>query len=412
MPPILFFTPDPPTALWQDKPQIARRLARRFTVVMAGPELHLPSLRSQHRAGHWRMADLRTAPLTRLEDNLYRFTWSPLTAATGAPILGDWTASARRKRWQSALRQLAAAISASTDHRSLITDHRPILWLFRPGMLHFVDEFNPQLVIYHVVDEYSAYPGLSDEQRTLQRNLDRRLTERADLVFCTARSLVEERQAINPNTHYMPNAVDFRAFQRELASADATPLDELPRPVLGVVGGINAKLDLELLAPVARQRPDWTLALVGPVSYGVSDADLASLRSLPNVHFTGPVAHEQVPAVIGECDVCLIPYRLNEQTRHVNPLKVYEYLAGGKPVVATPLPELAQFGNTVRLAGDAAGFIAAVEASLPETADPLAQATRRAVAAANTWDLRVARMIELVDSALRAAPQTPPNDAW
>ncbi|MCB0250929.1 MAG: glycosyltransferase, partial [Anaerolineae bacterium] len=113
-----------------------------------------------------------------------------------------------------------------------------------------------------------------------------------------------------------------------------------------------------------------------------------------------------------ECDVCLIPYRLNEQTRHVNPLKVYEYLAGGKPVVATPLPELAQFGNTVRLAGDAAGFIAAVEASLPETADPLAQATRRAVAAANTWDLRVARMIELVDSALRAAPQTPPNDAW
>ncbi|MCB0250754.1 MAG: hypothetical protein KDI07_19425, partial [Anaerolineae bacterium] len=75
MPPLLFFTPDPPTALWQDKPQIARRLARRFTVVMAGPELHLPSLRSQHRAGHWHLADLRTPPLTRLDDNLYRFTW-------------------------------------------------------------------------------------------------------------------------------------------------------------------------------------------------------------------------------------------------------------------------------------------------------------------------------------------------
>ncbi len=165
-------------------------------------------------------------------------------------------------------------------------------------MLHFVDEFEPRLVIYHVVDEYSAYPGLSDEQRALQRDLDRQLTERADLVFCTARSLVEERRAINPNTHYMPNAVDFRAFQRELAAAAATPLDGLPRPVLGVVGGINAKLDLELLAAVARQRPDWTLALVGPVSYGVSDAELAGLRSLPNVHFAGPVAHEQVPAVI------------------------------------------------------------------------------------------------------------------
>ncbi len=205
----------------------------------------------------------------------------------------------------------------------------------------------------------------------------------------------------------MPNAVDLRTFQRALAAATGSPLDALPRPVLGVVGGINAKLDLDLLATVARQRPDWTIALVGPVSYGVSDGDLAALRSLPNVHFVGPVAHEQVPAVIDACDVCLIPYRLNEQTRHVNPLKVYEYLAGGKPVVATPLPELAQFANTVRLASDAAGFIAAVEASLPETTDPLAQATRRAVAAANTWDLRVARMIELVDRTLASSPNEP-----
>lgn len=413
MPPILFFTPDSPAALWQDKPQIARRLARRFVVVMAGPELHLPSLRSQHRAGHWRMADLHTPPLTRLDDNLYRFTWSPLAAATGAPLLGDWTAATRRRRWQSALRQLAAAqLPVPTLQSPVPNPHSPppILWLFRPGMLHFVDEFDPRLVIYHVVDQYSAYPGLSEEQRTLQRDLDRRLTERADLVFCTARSLVEERRAINPNTHYMPNAVDIRAFQRELAAA--SPLEGLPRPVLGVVGGINSKLDLDLLAQVARQRPEWTLALVGPLSYGVNDADLTALRSLANVHFVGPVAHDQVPAVIGGCDVCLIPYRLNEQTRHVNPLKVYEYLAGGKPVVATPLPELVQFGNAVRLAGDAAGFIAAIEASLPEAADPLAQATRRGIAAANTWDLRVTRMIELVNRALRADPQTPSDDAW
>ena len=398
LPPILFFIPDPPTALWQDKPQIARRLARRFVVVMAGPELHLPSLRGQHRAGHWRGADLWTPPLTRLDDNLYRFTWSPLQAATGAPFLGDWTTSARRKRWQTALRQLGPSPQSppSTPHAT-----RPNLWLFRPGMLHFVDEFDPRLVVYHVVDEYSAYPGLSQTQRTLQRDLDRRLTARADLVFCTARSLVEERRTLNPNTHYMPNAVDFRGFQRDLAAATGSPLDALPRPVLGVVGGINAKLDLDLLAAVARQRVDWTIALVGPVSYGVSDRDLAALRALPNVYFVGPVAHDQVPTAIDACDVCLIPYVLNEQTRHVNPLKVYEYLAGGKPVVATPLPELAQFANAVRLAGDAVGFIAAIEASLPEAADPLAQATRRAVAAANTWDLRVARMIELVDDALK-----------
>lgn len=410
-PPILFFTPDPPGALWQDKPQIARRLARCFPVIMAGPELHIPSLHSQHRAGHWRLSDLYTPPLTHVDGALYRFTWSPLTAATGAPILGQLNAAARRRRWQSALRRLEQAIPPP-----LPTPHspHPILWLFRPGMAHFVDQFDPQLVVYHVVDQYSAYPGLTQQQRQMQRELDRQLTARADLVFCTARSLVEERLPINPNTHYLPNAVDYVAFRAEKeafggAASAAGRLRALGRPLLGVVGGINAKLDLTLLADLARQRPGWTVALVGPLGYGVSEADLAALRSLPNVHFAGPLPHQQVPAAIDACDVCLIPYRLNEQTRHVNPLKVYEYLAGGKPVVATPLPELAQFGDAVRLAEDAASFVAAIEASLPESADPLAQAGRQAIAAANTWDLRVARMVELVEQALaaRVSPRNP-----
>lgn len=414
-PPLLFFTPDPPGALWQDKPQIARRLARRWTVVMAGPELHLPALRAQHRAGHWRLADLLTPPLARLDENLYRFTWSPLAAATGAPLLGDWTDAARRRRWQSALRQISADAAPSFGRGLPGADHRPILWLFRPGMVHFVDQFDPRLVVYHVVDEYSAYPGLSEAQRAQQRDLDRQLSARADLVFCTARSLVEARRPLNSNTHYMPNAVDYQAFQRaaegctdgapaaeESARGAMDQLQRLPQPLLGVVGGLNVKVDLDLLREVARLRPDWTLALVGPVSYGVSEDDLAPLRRLPNVCFTGPLPHQQVPAAIAACDVCLIPYRLTEQTRHVNPLKVYEYLAGGKPVVATPLPELTQFAGTVRLAGDADAFVAAIAAALPEADDPAAQARRRAIAAANTWDQRVAQMVELVDRALLA----------
>jgi glycosyltransferase involved in cell wall biosynthesis len=393
LPPILFLTPDPPSAIWQDKPQIARRLARVTTVLYVGEE---PYLRA------WPGLAGATQPaLTHVVDGLYTFRWSPLAPVTGAPLLGPLTAALRRRRLQSALHKLAKTASPpSIVHRSSFIVHRsPILWLFRPGQQHWIDQLHPRLVIYHVVDEYSAYPSLSPAQAQRQRDLDRQLTTRADLVFCTAQSLVDARRPLNPHTYYMPNAVDYEAFQRaEGRGQKAAGGGE--RVVLGVVGGINAKVDLVLLAEVATRRPDWRIDLVGPLSYGLDEGELARLRALPNVEFAGAVLPEQVPAVMAGCHVGLIPYKLNEQTRHVNPLKVYEYLATGKPVVGTPLPELAQFQPLVRLAGDVDGFVAAVEAALVEGDDPQAVAARLAVAAANTWDARVERMVGLVEEAL------------
>jgi glycosyltransferase involved in cell wall biosynthesis len=285
----------------------------------------------------------------------------------------------------------------------------PLLWLFRPGQQHWIDQFHPRLVIYHVVDEYSAYPSLTPAQAQRQRDLDRQLTTRADLVFCTAQSLVDARLPLNPHTHYMPNAVDYDAFQNALVQSPSHLVTLSPcHPVLGVVGGINAKVDLGLLAEVAARRPDWRIELVGPLSYGLDAGELARLRALPNVHFAGGVLPEDVPAVMAGFNVGLIPYKLNEQTRHVNPLKVYEYLAAGKPVVGTPLPELAQFQPLVRVAGDVDGFVGAVEAALAEGDDPQAVAARLVVAAANTWDVRVERMLALIEDALqRSAPESP-----
>lgn len=498
LPPLLFLTPDPLTALWQDKPQIARRVARVYPVLYAGEEPYLRPLLHDLRHGRVRLADLHPPALTQVADGLYHFHWSLLAPVTGAPLLGPLTAALRRRRLQSALHRLTQAgdrLSVignqlpdtahrppSTVHRSPITAHpSPILWLFRPGMAHWIDALHPKLVIYHVVDEYSAYPNLTPAQAERQRQLDRELTARADLVFCTAQSLVDARLPLNPHTYYLPNAVDYEAFQAALASArgldtaptptrptgagldtaqtptrptgaglDTTPTPTRPTsqftslpiyrsPLLGVVGGINAKVDLALLAAVAERRPDWTLLLVGPLGYGLDSAEVERLRALPNVHLPGPVPPEQVPAVIAACDVCLIPYKLTEQTRHVNPLKVYEYLACGKPVVATALPELRQFGEVVRVAEvvegdketsrqvdkgtgrqvdkdagrqgqgsewtegvgtDVESFVACVEAALAEAGDPARIAARQTVAAANTWDHRVARMLALIEEAL------------
>ncbi|HSN73455.1 MAG TPA: glycosyltransferase [Anaerolineae bacterium] len=393
LPPILFLTPDPPGAIWQDKPQIARRLARVTQVLYVGEE---PYLRA------WPgLAGVTQPALIHVVDGLYTFRWSTFTPVTGAPLLGPFTAALRRRRLQSALRRFPFPINHSPIPQFPINHSpRPILWLFRPGQQHWIDQIHPRLVIYHVVDEYSAYPGLSPAQVQRQRDLDRQLTTRADLVFCTAQSLVDARLPLNPHTHYMPNAVEFEAFQRAEGRGQRAAENGRARPILGVVGGINAKLDLALLAEVAMRRPDWIISLVGPLSYSLDANELARLRALPNVHFAGAVLPEQVPAVMAGCDVGLIPYKLNEQTRHVNPLKVYEYLAAGKPVVGTPLPELRQFEPLVRLAGNVEGFVAAVEAALAEGDGPQAVAARLAVAAANTWDVRVERMVELVEEAL------------
>jgi glycosyltransferase involved in cell wall biosynthesis len=491
LPPILFFTPDPPGAIWQDKPQIARRLARVTQVLYVGEEPYLAAWPG--------LAGVSQPALSHVADGLYTFRWSPLAPVTGAPLLGPLTAALRRRRLQSALRALAppplpihhspipqltisptpipplpihhspipqltispppipplpihhspipqltispTPIPPLTIHHSPIPQLTispspippPILWLFRPGQQHWIDQIHPRLVIYHVVDEYSAYPGLSPAQAQRQADLDRQLTARADLVFCTAQSLVDARLPLNPHTHYMPNAVDYEAFRRAI---DATGLDTAaptrptgldtaaptrptgldtaaptrptqstnlpiyPSPVLAVVGGINAKVDLALLAEVATRRPDWRIELIGPLGYGLDAEELARLRALPNVRLAGAVPPEQAPLAMAGCDVGLIPYKLNEQTRHVNPLKVYEYLAAGRPVVATPLPELRQFQPLVRLAGDVDGFIAAVEAALAEGDAPQAMAARLAMAAANSWDVRVERMVALVEGAL------------
>ncbi len=396
LPPILFLTPDPPGAIWQDKPQIARRLARATAVLYVGEEPYLAAWPG--------LAGLTQPALTHMVHGLYTFCWSPFTPVTGAPLLGPLTAALRRRRLQSALRAVAPPplpAHYSPIPQITIDNSSPILWLFRPGQQHWIDQLHPRLVIYHVVDEYSAYPGLSPAQAQRQRDLDRQLTTRADLVFCTAQSLVDARLPFNPHIHYMPNAVDYDAFQNALAQSPSHLVtSSLRHPVLGVVGGINAKLDLALLGELAAQRPDWTVTLVGPLGYGLDQGEAARLRALPNVHFAGAAPPEQVPALMAGCDVGLIPYKLNEQTRHVNPLKVYEYLAAGKPVVGTPLPELRQFQPLARLAGDVEGFIAGVEAALAEGHSPQAVAARQAVAAANTWDVRVDRMLALIGEAL------------
>src|SRR5206468_6012611 len=166
--------------------------------------------------------------------------------------------------------------------------------------------------------------------------------------------------SVNPRTQLVPNAADAELFRpavaRSTASADVS---ELPRPVLGFAGNItSSKIDFPLLLAVAKAQPRWTFLIVGP-SRRESVRELTRLLELPNVHWVGHKPHDQLPQYVAAFDVGLIPYRETAYTRNCFPLKLYEYLAAGKPVVASGLPELRDMEPDVVLVEGVRNFTAA-----------------------------------------------------
>jgi glycosyltransferase involved in cell wall biosynthesis len=161
---------------------------------------------------------------------------------------------------------------------------------------------------------------------------------------------------------------------------------------------INEKIDLALLRDVAQARPDWSLALIGPVTLRFHREQLAWL-DLPNVHLLGFKPVEQLPRYVVACQVCLMPYKINEWTRHIDPLKMYEYLAAGQPVVSTDIPSARAFAPPLRIAHDAPGFVRDIETALAETDDAQREVFRR-LAAQHDWEARVEALSVHIEAAL------------
>jgi UDP-galactopyranose mutase len=214
--------------------------------------------------------------------------------------------------------------------------------------------------------------------------------------------------------HAFPSSIDHEHFLRArtaLAGPDGADLQAaIPHPRLGYFGVIDERMDLDLLAAVAEARPDWQLILLGPVV----KIDPASLPRLPNLHFLGMKTYQELPAWLAGWDVALMPFALNESTRFISPTKTPEYLAGGRPVVSTPIRDVVRpYGEMelVEIAGDAETFISAVERLL--ALDPRQRAVwlRRVdeFLAQSSWRQTWQQMSDLVDEAVaaRRGPEVP-----
>jgi glycosyltransferase involved in cell wall biosynthesis len=287
---------------------------------------------------------------------------------------------------------------------------RHILWTYLPANVAVLDRLYrvsagkpPSLVLYHCVDEHSAFPGhfMSPE---IVKAYDDELTRRADLVITTSVSLGESRKALNPHTYTVFNAADVELFNQALDPMGPVPadLDVIPSPRIGVVGVHDYRLDVDALVRLVRADPSWQVVLIGPLRVG--HLDEARLRALPGMHLLGDKAREELPSYLRGLDVALIPYKTCELTRNIFPLKLFEYLAAGLPVVAGGLPELKRYAGTVALADRVEEYPALVRAAIagdsPEKRD-----ARVALAADNSWDHRLTEISALVEAALKRKPQ-------
>ncbi len=169
----------------------------------------------------------------------------------------------------------------------------------------------------------------------------------------------------------------------------------LPRPIIGYVGGIHNVFDAQMLASMARERPEWSWVLVGP-----QQTPTPEMTRMRNVYLTGQKPHEELPDYISRFDVGIVPYVFNSYTETVVPTKINEYLAMGKPVVSTNLPEVVSFnsrhGVIITCPNRPKEFIASIERALISAGGGADETRRRAVAAANDWGERFERMSKLV----------------
>lgn len=389
---IVCFAPDLWGDIWRNRHRLLSIFARTNRVVYVEPRTHARGL--SRKLGESGLSVL--SPFSRrveaVRENLFVYHdpgFLPRTTRRGIGTAIDWLRDVSLRR---ALRKLEV--------------ERPILWLVRPDTWDVPGKLREKLLFYQVVDDYLSYPGVTDRARSRLDREERLIASKADFVVVTADHLLQAKSHLHSALLQVRNGVDDRTLQEGKLSSGPIPaeLAAAKRPVWGYIGGITEKLDLELLEKLAQrlEQRGGTLAMVGPVKVAgeASAQAIRRLRASAAVIFAGQRPAEEVPMWLRGFNVGLIPYKIGDQARAIDPLKLYEYLAFGMPVVAVDIPGLRPFRDFVSVASCEGDFLRlADEAALDR--DEARVSARRALAAENSWERRAEQLSQAMEAGLR-----------
>ena len=259
------------------------------------------------------------------------------------------------------------------------------LWSFIPTAVEYFGKLGESFRVYYCTDEWSQFSYVDGARVTA---MEEELCRKCDIVFTTSRTLLEKKRPWNRETHLASHGVDWKHFAKALAPETVVPSEiaGLKHPVLGFFGLVQDWIDIDLIGWLARQRPDWTIVMIGKVA-----VDHSHLLDIPNIKWLGRKPYEELPAYCKGFDLGLIPFRINELTRNVNPIKLREYLSAGLPVVSTHLPECAQYPEWCTVADTREQFLSACDAALAADS-PDARRGRSELMRAESWEHKVAEL--------------------
>lgn len=260
----------------------------------------------------------------------------------------------------------------------------------------YVGKFGGPGVVYDCMDELANFrfapPDIADRERFVMSH--------ADVVFTGGYRLFESKSKHHGNVHFYGCGVDVEHYAKAREESTQVPdsVASLPRPVFGYFGVIDERLDYALVAALAERFPEASVVMAGP--FAKIDPD--DLPTHPNIHWLGQQKYEGLPALVKGFDVCLMPFALNEATKYINPTKTLEYMAGGKPVVSTPIADVVRnFTPIVQVADSLEEFVDAVERAWKSPdARLIAEGIRRAES--SSWDAAVASMRKNIQDAVWA----------
>lgn len=298
----------------------------------------------------------------------------------------DSSNHAYRSMWLSLLPSVLDLAGANT-----------ILWVFSPLADYLVAAALPQvkLAVYDCMDDLASFKDGTAEMRVREAHL---LTL-VDLVFTGGRSMYEARKDRHKRVYCFASGVDVQHYAADRARATPEAIAAIPRPRLGYFGVLDERIDWPLIATIAEQQPGWHWTLIGPTA----KVDPAELPQAPNIHYLGKQPYADLPALLQSFDLAVMPFALNEATRFISPTKTLEYLAGGKTVISTSVPDVvATYQGIVSIEDGADAWIAEIERllSAPETERVARQQKALPLLERGSWDGIAGQMWSLIQERL------------
>ncbi len=379
---ILFATADWDAPYWTNKQHTASQLAKLgFRVLyVESVGLRTPTVNRKDLSRIWRRLIRGVRPPRAAAKNIWVF--SPLII----PFKHHWS-------WVRAINQ--GILSWQLKRFSKRKNFRaPIVWTYHPFILQTLHALTHQKLIYHCVDDLSAVPGINT---TAFNREEQHLLANCDAVFTTSETLYERCVIANANTHHFANVADAEHFGKARQSgAIPSELAAIPHPRIGYVGALSDyKVDFELILSVATQHPEWHWVLIGDEREGQKNAVVEQLRALSNVHFLGYRPYATLPDYLRGFDIATLPSLLNDYTRAMFPMKYFEYLAAGLPIVTTPLEFTRHHTAGLVVSNSADEFAQGIAMQLAR--GRLADTDAEQFVADHTWEVRLQKMLIKAD---------------